>query len=569
MPSDDSWKKRYNEELEAASAREKAWEEQRHTFERLLVRTSFASEGQHPDLDRLLRELRDQLRQDDGDIRQLRRIQETLDQQLVSLDESRGQAGKRLKTSLDHLLATIRRHPLFIDEKAELKKLSRALGDPETFQAGLGGWLAQLAELESRALAGGETGAGDTGKEGGRQGVLSRFFGSRRAEAEAESGPPMPGWGDVVDSLPVRTTDLGAPEFREEADQRTRFAHRLGELLENLLSQVSLAPEAHAKVSLIRSQLAERHEWNDLREALNETSELVLAAVSRGQQEFESFLKRLDDRLLALQTHFVEQSEASESRQSASEALESNLNRDLRALQENFAHTDDVTELKQSVSRHVESIIQSVKGYREQESEREALAAEQMAAMQEKLAAMEIQSEQTREQLRLERSRALTDVLTQLPNREAWQERLIFERDRWQRYGHPVTLGILDIDHFKRVNDSYGHKAGDRVIQLLAKALQERLRTTDFIARYGGEEFVLLLPETDLVTARKVIDSLRQHVSGLPFHFQGRPVTITFSAGLAPFQAGIDLESVFDQADRALYRAKDAGRNQIVLAADQ
>ncbi|WP_348245968.1 GGDEF domain-containing protein, partial [Salmonella enterica] len=84
---------------------------------------------------------------------------------------------------------------------------------------------------------------------------------------------------------------------------------------------------------------------------------------------------------------------------------------------------------------------------------------------------------------------------------------------RWQRYRHPLTVGVLDIDYFKRVNDSYGHKAGDRVLQLVAKALSDRLRTTDFIARFGGEEFVILMPETPPDVASSVLDGMRKHIA--------------------------------------------------------
>jgi diguanylate cyclase len=170
------------------------------------------------------------------------------------------------------------------------------------------------------------------------------------------------------------------------------------------------------------------------------------------------------------------------------------------------------------------------------------------------------------EQVRRERLRAMTDLLTELPNREAWQERLAFEYNRWQRYGHPLTVGVLDIDLFKRVNDSYGHKAGDRVLQLVAREFRERLRNTDFVARFGGEEFVLLFPETGPDDAQRVLDELRAHVGRLPFHFRGEPVTVTFSAGLAGLVSGDTEESVFDRADRALYQAKDNGRNRVVVS---
>ncbi|HTN35392.1 MAG TPA: GGDEF domain-containing protein, partial [Marinobacter sp.] len=230
--------------------------------------------------------------------------------------------------------------------------------------------------------------------------------------------------------------------------------------------------------------------------------------------------------------------------------------------------SDDINQLRESVGRHLAYIGQAVDRFRIEETERETLLAEQLSAMQEKLAAMEAHSEQMQDQVRRERQRAMTDLLTQLPNREAWQERLTFEFNRWQRYQYPLTIGVLDLDLFKRINDTYGHKAGDRVLQLVAKELRKRLRNTDFVARYGGEEFVLLLPETQPDDALSVMNKIRQHVSELPFHFSGEPVTITFSAGLAAFTSEDSEDSVFERADKAVYRAKSAGRNCVRLSAD-
>ncbi|MBS3803851.1 MAG: GGDEF domain-containing protein [Oleiphilaceae bacterium] len=552
MASDESWEKLYGQEVESAKAREKVWQEERHTFERLLVRTSFASEGQDPDLDRLLRDLRQCIRSGEADLAQFRAFQETLDQRLIAMDERKDQASKKLKSTLENLLATVRDHPLFATESAGLKKLGNDLKHPATFREQLPDWLENLARLEARALA------SDPGKSE-KEGALRRFFGKRKSDKTADEPT-------ITESDLSSATDLGAEELGEDKDQRTKFAGRVSELVEHMLAQVSLSPQAHARALAIRAQLARGQDWDDLREALQETSELVIAAVSWGQQEFESFLKRLDERLLALQSHLLAQDESSEDRQSASQTLESSLHKNLKALSHNMAEAGDMKELKHSVNNHLESLVQTVRTYREQEDARESLANQQMQVLREKLAAMEAYSEQTRDELKTERLRALTDVLTQLPNREAWQERLNFEYERWSRYRQPLTLGVLDIDYFKRVNDSYGHKAGDRVIQLMAKAVRERLRNTDFVARYGGEEFVVLLPETDVDTARNVIESLLAEVASLPFHFQGKPVTVTFSAGLAAVTTDSGADAVFDQADRALYEAKDAGRNRVVVA---
>ena len=305
-----------------------------------------------------------------------------------------------------------------------------------------------------------------------------------------------------------------------------------------------------------------------LRQTLDETADLVIAVVTHSQREFESFLQRLDERLSSLHGHFTEHADVMASRRTSAAELEESVQAELSELGGSLQNSSDLAQLRTSVSHHIERIAGTVEAFRRQEDQREQQLTGQMEAMREKLVAVETHSEQIRKQLEQERARALTDILTHLPNREAWDERLRFEHDRWQRYGRPVALVVIDIDHFKRVNDSFGHKAGDRVIQLVAKALQERLRATDFVARYGGEEFVALLPETTLDQAVGVVDELRRHVADMPFHFQGQPVRVSISLGLSCFREGIAPDAVFDEADKALYNAKNNGRDRVETAVE-
>ena len=123
---------------------------------------------------------------------------------------------------------------------------------------------------------------------------------------------------------------------------------------------------------------------------------------------------------------------------------------------------------------------------------------------------------------------------------------------------------MLDVDHFKRINDGYGHQAGDRVLKIIAAELARRLRKTDFLARYGGEEFVLLVPGTPLEGGRQLLETLRSAIEACPVHFRGEPVTITLSAGLVGLGADGSSTEAFERADQALYRAKREGRNRVV-----
>jgi len=118
------------------------------------------------------------------------------------------------------------------------------------------------------------------------------------------------------------------------------------------------------------------------------------------------------------------------------------------------------------------------------------------------------------------------------------------------------------VDKFKSINDSYGHQAGDKVLQLISRQVKKGTRETDILARYGGEEFVVVLPETAAKDAFQVGEKIRKEVAKSPFHFKGTRVQITISCGIAAFKPGYRPEQVFDAADAALYKAKEGGRNQ-------
>ena len=161
---------------------------------------------------------------------------------------------------------------------------------------------------------------------------------------------------------------------------------------------------------------------------------------------------------------------------------------------------------------------------------------------------------------------AHTDALTHLPNRRALITKLVAEVERVRRYNAPLTVLMIDVDHFKLVNDTYGHLAGDCVLTELALLLQRTARSVDTVARYGGEEFVIGMPETGLAGAMAFADRLRARIESHSFDVgKGRSIHITVSIGVAEFpQSKVETaEDLLDAADRALYRAKEAGRNLV------
>jgi len=167
------------------------------------------------------------------------------------------------------------------------------------------------------------------------------------------------------------------------------------------------------------------------------------------------------------------------------------------------------------------------------------------------------------------RALSIRDSLTGIFNREYLTERLQQELKRSQRYGHPLSLIMCDIDHFKDVNDRYGHRAGDQILKDFVGRMAGSIRIdVDWIARYGGEEFLIVLPETDLASAYIVAERLRRLVCETPFRLRGREIGISSSFGVASYQPArqpgkVSFDGLMEQADRFLYQAKREGRNAV------
>jgi len=174
--------------------------------------------------------------------------------------------------------------------------------------------------------------------------------------------------------------------------------------------------------------------------------------------------------------------------------------------------------------------------------------------------------------IRAQRARELRalmsqDSLTGLLTHARFKERLAAELSRSQRNGSPVALALLDIDHFKLVNDEHGHLAGDRVLKTLANLLRRRIRRSDVVARYGGEEFAVIFNDCNEQDALHMLDTIREDFSAIQHGGKETAFRVTFSAGVAAATADSSVDSLIEQADQNLYRAKDAGRNRIVARA--
>ncbi|MBN4178811.1 GGDEF domain-containing protein [Pseudomonas savastanoi] len=182
--------------------------------------------------------------------------------------------------------------------------------------------------------------------------------------------------------------------------------------------------------------------------------------------------------------------------QSTARDLNEQLREQVGGLQISVQDASDLTSLKQVLDNRFEGLLSTMDHYQLKRDAREREVASRLQGLSARVASMEQEALGFRTHLEEQRQKALIDPLTGLPNRAAWGERLEQEMSKWQHEKNSLLVCILDLDHFKRINDGYGHLAGDKVLKIVANVFRKRLRSDDFLARFGGEEFVMLLPAT-------------------------------------------------------------------------
>ena len=359
---------------------------------------------------------------------------------------------------------------------------------------------------------------------------------------------------DVLYALP----DSPEPSY-------SSVAKHIEDTLLGLLDDLTLPERHRPQAESMRDRLKNGLNWYELLPILDDLATLMLAISDSGQHEFETYLQRLNERLESFQSNLQAASDGHADSRSAAQAMDTQIREQVDGLQNSMHEAADLDDLKQVLENQLEGLLGTMDQHRKQRDEREQEVAGRLKSLAERVALMEQEALGFREHLEEQRQKALIDPLTGLPNRAAWSERLDHEISEWQQHGNTLMLAMLDLDHFKRINDNYGHLAGDKVLKLIASVLRKRLRGTDFIARFGGEEFVLLMPSTAPAAGMKLLEYLRASIEACPFHFKGERVTITISMGLTAFKPGEHSDLVLKRADQALYRAKNAGRNRVEL----
>jgi diguanylate cyclase len=425
---------------------------------------------------------------------------------------------------------------------------------------------------------------------------LKRLKDAVRREAKAEE---LESFGDSIaeavreleDSAPTATATAtlqnhqAAPQiesaFRQEPSTASAgpatasistFSGGISQVCDALLrlvGELRQLPEYSADIVSLNAEISPSLTGAQLPGVIARVGGLLVQRIHTLEKERQGLQVLLDQmlgQLDALNAYVKGNAEEESRRHQSSDTLNLQITGEVRAMGESVQNGDDLEQLRAQLGARLQSIGQHLQSFRDREQEHARLSRERASRMRMRMEEMEGETRALQERLSDEQRQALVDPLTRIPNRLAWDQRIVDELARWERFHQPTCVLAWDIDTFKAINDRYGHRAGDKVLVVVAESLATGIRGTDFVARYGGEEFVMLLPGTSVTQGIFIANQMREAIEATGFHFRGSPVSVTISCGITELRPGDKAEEAFDRADRAMYQAKNGGRNRVVAA---
>lgn len=335
--------------------------------------------------------------------------------------------------------------------------------------------------------------------------------------------------------------------------------------LTNLLSELAFEGSYANAINTIRVSLLGELSIEKLLEACLRTIEIIISSINEERQSAQHFLLKLNDALNSVQNSLVSSLKSTNNIREKMALLNQQIEQQISVLSHDTQSATSLEQLQSLVTDKLTTLSNSLKDKEKLEKQEREILLSSVKEMDSRLKELEDEARQFKKRLAEQKFRSLQDALTELPNRAAFDERFELELKRSRRYNTPLSIVLADVDHFKIINDTYGHSAGDKTLKVIAKALKQSMREADFIARYGGEEFILLFPETPLEQLETPLNALREKIKRIPFKFKDTNVVISISFGATQLKPTDEGREAFDRADEALYDAKRQGRDLVIL----
>jgi diguanylate cyclase len=527
---DTDWKQRYLDLLEQQEKQQARNKRKQGLLVAAVVKLVQFGRDLDADADDKLLAMRGLVRRESFPNVDLASVVEALEAQIDTALKSRKKHQKEVAQELARLTKQVQSVSQQKDLQSELTQLQKAIDARPLQLATVADHLLSLNELYTRVRKESKSG----------QSLVQRWFGSNENSLERGNSPEL------------KNSPEQAPELTLDS---------VSDHLAQLLQEIEPGESMQGTFDVASQILSDGLTAENIDIAIQSVTDVVLAAISRDRQEMTGYLSQMNQRLQEATTGLAASQAILKEEIAASQGFGESVQASVGQIRQEVDVQSDLASLKDCINENLDQMMLAVEARQTNGTHLQTELSDQLKHLVERAKFLEEQGQEAEKRVAEQRQRALTDSLTSLPNREAYEESAAREVDRWQRYGRPLCMAVCDIDLFKTVNDSHGHAAGDEALKQVAQIISHRLRGSDFVARYGGEEFVVLLPETEREAAATVMESVRE--AG-----EKKRLNLTISIGISDFKGKDILQSAFTRADRALYQAKMNGRNRVELALD-
>ncbi|MDD9304632.1 MAG: GGDEF domain-containing protein [Desulfobacter sp.] len=340
--------------------------------------------------------------------------------------------------------------------------------------------------------------------------------------------------------------------------------HEVVNTLKSTLDKTYVKKLENVTAQIIRIQ--DSSDINDVRENIFALIFQYISQTSHEREKVNVFVKDIVSKILDIEAHFVNSYEQTNSLFSSNTGFETILSNEMNGLKKSSDMAASLDELKIKITQRLTSIENALHKKQRVDDAVSKLAKENQVSFKSGFAKLKKElADATRYSEELEK-KINEDQLTGALNRRAYDKKIDEEMDRFLRYGNLFSLLLIDADEFKKINDRYGHSVGDRCLQEIIKRTHPLLRKNDMLARYGGEEFIIIMPETDEQGARSAAEKIRTTIEKIEFVYKNEKVKVTVSIGVSCVNKGdTKHEQVFERVDMAVYKAKENGRNQVMV----
>jgi len=521
VTTDQDWKQKYYDSLQNLDDHQAQWNELEDLLRKAATRLAITAKGIDKRLDKVLADIQKYIR-NKNDIA----LTEALDKLSNVLAQIDDEPAASVSAGTDNDRSDV-------DFREPLHRLVQRLVLAEADQQRFDRYLDELTELDSDQC-------------------ITRLADLINAGI---SNPDGQATGAKLQSDPVGSVDI-----QHDSDS-------VREVLITLVEKIAFTHGESQQLNAIKKMLDDgfdEQNWHAYLDEIITELRAIIDGVNDEKGELESLIVDVTRQLTEISSVLNEEREAHLQGHEQARQLQSLMDHSVKQISISVDSVADVHQLKAAIHENLGAIKTGIQDFVHHDAERFKQSEARNGRLLEQIGALEKESEQLKLKLSEDRRKLMFDALTGARSRLSYEELLEQEMYRWRRYKEVFSFAILDIDHFKQINDNFGHNAGDKALKVVAQMMGRNIRKTDFLFRIGGEEFVLLLPKTNLPGSQPLVEKLRQSIGRMDFHFKQQKVEITLSAGLTTVAEGDTAESIYERADKALYQAKHGGRNQLV-----